>query len=177
MPGILPAPVTSADGAVPRRLACRGRAASMSPSLTLTAPGFALDAKGGVQLGEPGQSPGLTHDRHAGADAGAHPAALLAAGGGARHPRLDRPAIFSPAHVGPIAFETHFTPGMMDQPMLPDDVDETDLPGERRGRQLYPRPHPSDRRGGQRHPHRRHLHRRFHRRPGRQSGGDARAMP
>ncbi len=87
--------------------------------LTFTAPGFALDAKGGLQLGQPGQSPGLAMT---GTLAPMPEAALM------RYwPLMIAPStrdwitgnIFA-GNVGQIAFETHFTPGMIDQPVWPD---------------------------------------------------------
>jgi hypothetical protein len=87
--------------------------------LALTAPGFALDAKGGVQLGQPGQSPGLTMT---GTLAPMPEATLIG-----YWPLIVAPStrdwlvnnVYAGA-VGQIAFETHFTPGMFDQLIWPD---------------------------------------------------------
>ena len=118
LPGILAAPVNLTAAlfrgvwhAVPRDFDVS--------RLTLTAPGFALDAKGGLQLGQPGQSPGLTM---AGTLAPMPQATLM------RYwPLVVAPStrdwiinnIFA-GNVGPLAFETHFTPGMIDEEVWPD---------------------------------------------------------
>jgi len=88
--------------------------------LAITAPKFALDVKGGVQLGEPGQSPGLTMT------GSLAPIGLrdllrywpLQVAPGARQ-WIDG-NIFA-GQAGQVAVETHFTPGMLDQPILPDE--------------------------------------------------------
>ena len=85
----------------------------------MAAPGFALDVKGDVQMGQPGQSPGLTLT---GTLAPMPEAALM------RYwPLIVAPStrdwitsnVFA-GNVGQIIFETHFAPGMIDQTFWPD---------------------------------------------------------
>ena len=118
MPGLLAAPVSLQTAQF------RGVWHAMARNfdvtrLTLTAPGFALDAKGGVQLGQRGQSPGLTMT---GTLAPMPEATLM------RYwPLVVAPStrdwitsnIFA-GNVGQIDFQTQFTPGMMDQAIWPD---------------------------------------------------------
>ena len=86
----------------------------------LVAPGFNLDVKGTVTPGEKGQSPGLELN---GVLKPLPVSTLLRywpvpAAAGTRD-WIDN-NIFS-GTLGPLLFETHFTPGMMDQPVLPDE--------------------------------------------------------
>ena len=74
--------------------------------------------------------------------------------------------------MGPIVFETHLTPGMLNLPVLPDEALSLTSPDERR--KLSRRSHPSQRRFRQRHPDRRHSAADFYRGHRRQSGGHQR---
>ena len=87
---------------------------------TLLGSAFNLDVKGNVALGQPGQSPGLEIN----GVLKAMPVRTLLrywplkAAAGARS--WIEANIFA-GTLGPLVFETHFTPGMMDQPILPDE--------------------------------------------------------
>lgn len=87
---------------------------------SLTAPGFALSGAGSINLGEKGQTPGVAVN---GKLAPLPVKTLLrywplpAAEG----TRAWIDANIFAGSVGPFAFETHFTPGMLDQDVLPDD--------------------------------------------------------
>jgi hypothetical protein len=119
MPGVLPGPVTL------QSVNFKGLWHALSRSfdverLDIAAPQFALSVKGGVQLGDPGQAPGLT------LTATLQPIAArmlmrywpLQIAPGARE-WIDG-NVFA-GQMGPVSIETHFTPGMLDQPVLPDD--------------------------------------------------------
>ena len=87
---------------------------------SITAPAFDLEVKGGAQLGAPGQAPGLNVT---GSIAQIPARTLLRywpmqVAPGARD-WIDKD-IFA-GTLGPINFQTHFTPGMLDLPVLPDD--------------------------------------------------------
>ena len=119
MPGVLPAPVQLKSAAFRGRYNAGTRSFDVQ-RFTVSGPGLALDAKGQVALGEPGQSPGIM------VTGTLAPIAVRAALG-------YWPMQWAPdardwinqnilaGNVGPMAFETHFTPGQLDQPFLPDD--------------------------------------------------------
>ena len=120
MPGVLPQPVGLQAVVLKAVWQAAARRFDIE-KFSLTAPALDLAAKGSVTLGEKGQSPGV-------AISGAlKPVALrtllrywpLKAAAGARE-WIDA-NIFA-GSVGPLAFETHFTPGMMDQPFTPDEA-------------------------------------------------------
>ena len=118
MPGVLPGPVALDSAQFKSRYHASGRNFDIE-RLALTAPQFALELKGGVQLGEPGQAPGLTLS---GSLAPIAARTLmrywpLQMSPGARE-WIDRD-IFA-GTLGPVSFETHFTPGMLDAAILPD---------------------------------------------------------
>ena len=78
--------------------------------------------KGSAQLGDPGQSPGLELSPAASPRFRCAP---CCATGRCRWRRGARDWIDSDIFagtLGPIDFETHFTPGMLDLPVLPDDA-------------------------------------------------------
>ncbi len=120
LPGVLPGPVALQSASF------RGlyRAASRSFEIerfSITAPQLTLEVKGGVQLGEPGQSPGLNLD---GSVAATQIKSLmrywpLQAAPGARD-WIDR-NIYA-GQLGPATFQTRFTPGMMDQDIYPEEA-------------------------------------------------------
>ncbi len=126
LPGVLPAPV-NLNAAQFRGVWHSGPRSLDVVKLSLAAPGFALDAKGNMQMGENGQSPGLTMT---GALAPMPQATLM-------HywPLMVAPStrdwivnnIYA-GNVGQIAFETHFTPGMMDDAVWPDSAMQLSFP-------------------------------------------------
>ncbi len=118
MPGVLPGPVALDSAQFKGRYHASGRNFDVE-RLALAAPQFALELKGGVQLGEPGQAPGLTFS---GSLAPIAARTLmrywpLQVAPGARE-WIDGD-IFA-GTLGPVSFETHFTPGMLDAAILPD---------------------------------------------------------
>lgn len=119
LPGILPSPVTL-QTAVFKGVYHAGPRSFDIAQASIMAPQFDLEVKGGAQLGDPGQSPGLNLT---GSIAQIPVRALLnywplLVAHGARD-WIDKD-IFA-GTMGPINFETHFTPGMLDLPVLPDD--------------------------------------------------------
>ena len=112
--------------------------------LSLTAPQFALDVKGGVQLGEPGQSPGLQLTGTLAPIAARDLMRYwpLAVAPGARE-WLDG-NIFARRRIGPVAIADPFHPGMLDQTIYPDDASlNLSFPLQRRRRQLRHRASPT----------------------------------
>ncbi len=88
--------------------------------LAVAAPGFAVNVSGGIQLGQPGQTPGFMLTGSL-APTGARTLMRywpLQVAPGARE-WIDE-NIFA-GNVGTISFETRLTPGMWDQPILPED--------------------------------------------------------
>ena len=95
--------------------------------LAVSAPSFLLDAKGTVTPGKAGEAPGV---EMTGTLAGADVRTLLhywplPVVPGARSWIAEN--VFA-GTVGPFAFETHFAPGMMDWPVLPDDALKLSFP-------------------------------------------------
>jgi hypothetical protein len=118
LPGVLPAPV-SLTAAQLRGVWHAGPRSLDVTKFSLGAPGFALDAKGDLQLGQPGQSPGLTMT----GTMAPMPEATLMRYWPLTVAPSTRDWIVSNVYagnVGQIAFETHFTPGMMDEAAWPD---------------------------------------------------------
>ena len=119
MPGIFPGPV-ALQAAQFRGLWHAAARNFDIERLSLTAPQFALEVKGGIQLGEPGQTPGLQ------LTATLQPIAARAL---MRYwPLLAAPdarewidANIFAGNMGPFSIQTHFTPGMLDQAILPEE--------------------------------------------------------
>jgi hypothetical protein len=118
LPGVLPQPVTLNALAFKGVWHASQRAFDVQ-QFALTAQAFDFKAKGGIQLGAPGQSPGLTVN----ATLAPIDARMLLkywalpVAPGARD-WIDG-NIFA-GHLGPVTIETHITPGMLDQPIVPD---------------------------------------------------------
>jgi hypothetical protein len=120
MPGVFPGPVALQSAAFRGRWHATARSFDVE-RLDVSAPQFALSAKGTVQLGDPGQAPGLM------LSATIQPIAArtllrywpVQVAGGARE-WIDA-NIFA-GQMGPISIQTSFTPGMLDQPVLPDEA-------------------------------------------------------
>jgi hypothetical protein len=118
LPGVLPAPVGISAAQFHGVWHAGPRSLDVT-KLSLAAPGFALDAKGDLQLGQPGQSPGLVMT---GTLAPMPEATLmhywpLMVAPSTRDWIVDN--VYA-GDVGQIVFETHFTPGMIDEAMWPD---------------------------------------------------------
>ncbi len=119
LPGILPAPV-ALQTAVFKGVYHAAADSFDIAQASITAPQFDLEVKGGAQLGTPGQAPGLTVT---GSIAQIPVRSLLnywplQVAPGARD-WIDQD-IFA-GTMGPINFVTHFAPGMLDLPFLPDE--------------------------------------------------------
>jgi hypothetical protein len=120
MTGVLPQPVTLQSAAFKATYHADEKSIDIA-RLSITAPQFNLDVKGQAQFNsQPGQAPGLNLT---GSIAQIPVRQLLrywplqVAPGAREWIDLD---IFA-GTMGPIAFETHFAPGMLDMPVLPDD--------------------------------------------------------
>jgi hypothetical protein len=119
LPGVLPGPVALDSAQFKGRYHASGRNFDVE-RLALTAPQFALELKGGVQLGEPGHAPGLM------LSGSLAPIAVrtlmrywpMQVAPGARE-WIDG-NIFA-GTLGPVSLETHLTPGMLDAAILPDE--------------------------------------------------------
>jgi hypothetical protein len=118
LPGIFTGPVALQTASFRGRWHAAARSVEID-QLSLNAPNFALAVKGGVQLGNPGRSPGLT------LTGTLAPIATrdllrywpLRVAPGARE-WIDG-NIFA-GQMGPVAIETHLMPGMLDQTVFPD---------------------------------------------------------
>ncbi|HVZ27232.1 MAG TPA: AsmA-like C-terminal domain-containing protein, partial [Rhizomicrobium sp.] len=126
MPGVFSGPVAL------QSVSFRGRWHASSRNFDIerfeiNAPQFALSAKGQVQLGNPGQAPGLA------LTASLQPIAArtllrywpMQVAVGARE-WIDA-NIFA-GQMGPVSVETHFAPGMLDEAVLPDDAMRLSFP-------------------------------------------------
>jgi hypothetical protein len=119
MPGVFPGPVALQSVSFRGRWHAASRAFDVE-RFEVNAPQFALSAKGQVQLGNPGQAPGLA------LTASLQPIAArtllrywpIQVAAGARE-WID--ANISAGQMGPLRVETHFAPGMLDEAVLPDD--------------------------------------------------------
>ena len=120
MPGVLAGPVTLSAAQFKAVYHAASRSFDVA-RLALAAPGLALELKGQVQLGEPGQTPGLT---------------LTGSLGPMNNADLMRywPLIIAPStrewirdnifagNTGVMSLQTHMPPGMVDKAYWPDDT-------------------------------------------------------